>query len=226
MNIQLFSHKRLLFHQFWSSRAVTRGVTRGLVRGVSRGFSGCAAEGRGGCGVVALEGRDEVRGVGEAAEARDVGHGEVGRHDYAVRKVEAAQYEPPVRREAEASAEAALEGRHRDVAPVGELLEREVLGYGSHHHLLHALVVGVGDVARGYIVGLEVNNHLLEDAIGVGGVPYDMLSALEDVEAVLGYRVALAPREYGAVTMKDVPHGVVLCSDGECRLRGVAYVLK
>jgi hypothetical protein len=71
-----------------------------------------------------------------------------------------------------------------------------------------------------------VHDYLLKYAIGVCGILYNMLASLEDIQAILWHIVTLAIGYYLAITMKDIADSIVLCSDGECRLRRISDILK
>jgi hypothetical protein len=55
-----------------------------------------------------------------------------------------------------------------------------------------------------------VHHYLLEDAVAVGIVAYNMLATLQDIETLLGDVEAAALGVHTAVAMDDVAYSVVL----------------
>jgi hypothetical protein len=71
-----------------------------------------------------------------------------------------------------------------------------------------------------------VHYYLLEHDITIGLVLYDVSTALEDIEALLGDVEAAAIAMHAAVAMDDITYGIVLCSNRRCGIRATLYILK
>jgi hypothetical protein len=71
-----------------------------------------------------------------------------------------------------------------------------------------------------------VYDHLLKHSIRVRGILYDMLTSLKHIEAVFWNIMALTARKNTAVAMEDISYGIILCSNGKCCLRSIAYILE